>query len=137
MNKGEQSRPNIVTDEVIAHFNAFADNIRGKEMSCKEMKSQIETKLGWKCQSYVLSALSSGVNPPIIKIKRGICVINPKPIYKERLQTALDKAKKACACYNKNSRSNLSKEEQIQSAINLLKQNGYRVYKSIVKYEEV
>lgn len=100
------------------------------------MKSQIETKLGWKCQSYVLSALSSGVNPPIIKMKRGIYVINPKPIYKERLQTALNEAKMTCSHYNKSSRST-SKEEQIQSAINLLKQNGYRVYKSIVKYEEV
>lgn len=129
-------RKTIITDAVIAQFNAFSDNIRGKEFKREEMKKQLEQKMGWKMWDGLFMALTSGINPPIIRIKRGIYTVNPKPVYKERLQTCFSELKKANDRYQSN-RDKSSLDEQIQCAINLLKNNGYKVYKSIIKFEEV
>ena len=126
----------VITDSVIAQFNAFAENVRGKEFSRQDMKEQLQQKMGWKVWDATFMALTSGVNPPILRVKRGIYTVNPKPVYKERLQTCFNELKKTNGKYQ-SSRDKYSLDEQIQQAINLLKNNGYKVYKSIIKYEEV
>lgn len=126
-----KSNKHIVDDQEILRFNLMRENLLGKEFSAKEMKQHLKDKMGYKSGDETLRALSDGVNPPIIKVRRGVYAVNPKPVYKNRLQTAMDIKTKHT--YTPKSKVDMTVEE----AINLLKGKGYKIYVPLVEYKEV
>lgn len=131
-----QKQQLTVTDEMITHFNLFRQNILGKEFKREDMKKEIEKKMGWKVWDGLFMALTSGTNPPIIRIKRGVYTVNPNPVYKQRLQTCFDNHKEKNKEYQEK-RDNTSLENLIKDAITLLKNNGYKILKQKIEYIEV
>lgn len=129
-------KKHVVTDEEITHFNLFRENMKGKECSRSEMMKQIREKLGYKVWDALFKSLSDGVNPPIIRIRKGVYVVNPKPVYKDRLQLVFDSLASDNKKYQ-NKRDKSQMQISITEAITLLKNNGYKIYKQIIKYEEV
>lgn len=131
-----QKQQFVVTDEMITHFNLFRQNILGKEFKREDMKKEIEKKMGWKVWDGLFMALTSGVNPPIIRVKRGFYTVNSSPVYKQRLQTCFDSHREKNKKYQEN-RDNNSLESLIKDAITLLKNNGYKILKPKTEYVEV
>lgn len=129
-------KKHVVTNEETTHFNFFRENMKGKECSRSEMMKQIREKLGYKVWGGLFKSLSDGVDPPIIRIRRGVYVVNPKPVYKDRLQLVFDSLESDNKKYQ-NKRSESQMQTSIAEAITLLKNNGYKVYKQIIKYEEI
>ena len=126
-----KSNKHIVDDQEILRFNLMRENLLGREFSAKEMKQHLKDKMGYKSGEETLRALCDGINPPIIKVRRGVYAVNPKPIYKNRLQTAMDIKTKHT--YTPKSKGDMTVEE----AINLLKSKGYKIYVPLVEYKEV
>lgn len=129
-------KKHVVTDEEITHFNLFRENMKGKECSRKEMMEAIRNKTTYKVWDALFKSLCEGVNPPIIRIRKGVYCVNPKPVYKERLQTVFDSLASDNKKYQKTREANAI-DTTIAEAIKILKNNGYKVYKQVIKYEEV
>lgn len=92
--------------------------------------------MGYATSGNWIKCICDGENPPFIRVSRGQYVFNPKPVYIERLQTVWD----AYANYGKRSSSHLDEKQlklDINNAIKLLKNLGYRVLKPVTQYEEV
>lgn len=126
----------IITKKDIELFNAFRECYKGKEMSRNEIKKALHKELGYIEHDSLLKALTSGVNPPIVRVRRGVYMVNKETIYIQRLQTAFDEYTK-CA----NPRNYITGEHKrtisINEAIQVLKDAGYKVLKPITQYEEV
>lgn len=128
------SNKKIVTDEQIALFNAMRDNKKTKEFNRKEILDLLK-QLGYSRHQAVLKAMCEGENPPIIRVKMGRYVFNPKPVYKERLQLVMDNYTKIANPKNYKDGKYCSMSEE--QCIAFLKEKGYKVYRQIVRYEEV
>lgn len=126
-------RRHIVSNNEIMAFNWTREAMVGKEMSLDELKKQLK-KLTYSPAMNFLQAITGGENPPIIRVRRGCYVFNPKPVHIDRLRKVWDDYRKAGA---KSSTEHVTTAAEIQAAIKLLKDNGYRVLKQITKYEEV
>lgn len=125
----------IVTEAMIAQFNDVRQQQAGIEMTGEQIKTHLAFALNRKIHSSLFKSLADGENPPIIRVKRGKYVFNPKPVYIERLQAVFD-------AYTKNANPRQYKTGKytkvtIEEAIAILKENGYKVYRQIIKYEEV
>lgn len=124
-----------VDEKMIVQFNTIRQRYVGKEMTGDQIKSHLAFALNRKIHSSLFKSLVDGENPPVIRVKRGKYVFNPKPVHIERLQLAFD-------AYTKNANPRQYKTGKytkvtIEEAIAILKENGYKVYKQIIKYEEV
>lgn len=69
-----------VTKNEIASFNAKRMEMLGKTFSREELV-QLLKRMGYSAHSLMVSAFTSGVNPPIICVQRGQYVFNPKPVH--------------------------------------------------------
>lgn len=124
-------KPHIVDDQEILRFNWKRENLKGKELSRKELEKVLES-LNYNVCPLLISSIVSGVNPPVIRVSRGKYIFNSSPVYKERLQTVFTRKKKVQQGKDKE-----VLEKHIQSAIALLKRNGYKILKRNISYEEV
>lgn len=124
-----------VDDQEVMRFNLKRENVKGKEFNQAEMRETLHTSLGYSKAAGMLRALSNGVNPPIIKIRRGVYCFNPKPVYKERLQTAWEEYTKMAnpQCYKNGKHEH---PVSIDQAIKVLKDAGYKVLRPVTQYEE-
>ena len=122
-----------VTENEIQAFNWTRESMAGKEMSISELRHKLES-LNYSSHPTFIRAISSGVNPPIIRVSRGRYVFNPKPVY-------IDRLKKVWADYVTNKRPENEDKKvdgiSIEKAIAILKTNGYKILKPITEYKEV
>lgn len=126
----------MVDEQEITRFNWTRDNLKTKEFSQSEIREELKKKMGYSKAAGMLRALCEGPNAPILKVKRGVYVFNPKPVYKERLQTCWDLYTKYANPQNYRTgvhQPNVS----INQAIKILKDAGYKVLKPITQYEEI
>jgi hypothetical protein len=110
--------------------------MKGKILSRNEMKAALHKELAYTNHDSLLKALSSGVNPPIVRVSRGKYQVAKEPVYIKRLQTAFDEYTH-CAnprCYENGKYEN---KPSIEQAIKVLKDAGYKVLKPVTQYEEV
>lgn len=132
MKKGKK----VITERDIEQFNIFREWAKNKEFSRNEMKKALKEKVGYNGHDSLLKALCSGINPPIVRIRRGVYAVCKEPVYIQRLQTAFDEYTK-CA----NPRNYVTGKHMIvvsiETAIKTLKDAGYKVLKPVTQYEEV
>lgn len=122
-----------IDDQIILRFNLFRENILGKELKRNEMKKELKSKMGFPSSDQFLKCITNGVNPPVIKVKHGAYAVNPKPVFKERLQTVFDEYKNTIKSKTAHNKKSVSVEE----AILVLKNAGYRVMKPETKWIEI
>jgi hypothetical protein len=122
-----------IDDQIILRFNLFRENMLGKELKRNEMKKELKSKMGFPASDQFLKCITDGINPPVIKVKRGIYAVNPKPVFKERLQTVFDEYKNTIKSKTAHNKKSISIEE----AILVLKNAGYRVMKPETKWIEI
>lgn len=121
-----------VDDQIILRFNLFRENKLGKEFKRNEMKKLLKDQMNFPVSDQFLMAITDGVNPPIVKVKRGLYAVNPKPVYKDRLQKVFDDYKKTIK-----SETTRNKNITVEEAIIVLKKAGYRVLKPETKWIEL
>ena len=126
----------VITDQDVLLFNMFRENMKGKELSRNEMKKALHKELAYVEHDSLLKALTTGPNPPIVKVRRGVYAVAKQPVYITRLQTAFDEYTR---CANPRCYENGKYEEKISidQAIKVLKDAGYKVLKPVTQYEEV
>lgn len=127
----------VVTENEIAQFNMVRVNLAQKEMSRNELIEEFKKKMNYHMHSSFLKAITSGVNPPIIKISRGKYCVNPEPVHIARLQTVWDLYTKCANPRNYDDKGNYQQTMSIEHAIAILKQAGYKVYKPVTEFVEV
>ena len=125
-----------ITQQDVLLFNMFRENMMGKQLSRNEMKAALHKELGYTNHDSMLKALTSGVNPPIVRVARGLYQVCKDPVYIVRLQTAFDTYTKVAnpRCYKT---GKYEDSISIEQAIKVLKDAGYKVLKPITQYEEV
>lgn len=125
----------VVDEQEIQRFNWKREVNVGREFSQKEMRQELKV-LGYAGHGAFLKAITSGVNPPIVKPKRGVYCFSPKPVFIERLQTVWDTY--TTTANPRNYKSGKYEEVvSIETAIKVLKEAGYKVLKPTVQYEEI
>lgn len=125
-----------VTEQESVRFNNRREKEQGLEFSRKAIKDILK-ELDYPTTDTFLQAMTSGPNTPIIRVKRGKYVFNPKPVFKDRLTTVwLDYSR-----FANSSRTNKPKEQveafDINVIIKFLKARGYRILKPETKYVEL
>lgn len=129
----------VISEQDVLLFNMFRENMKGKQLSRNEMKAALHKELAYTNHDSMLKALTSGVNPPIVRVARGKYQVSKEPVYIKRLQTAFDEYTK-CANprhYDSKGHYDETKRISIEDAIKVLKDAGYKVLKPITQYEEV
>lgn len=136
----------IVSKEMCAQFNHMCYDMRGKEINSKEMKKILRDLSLLPNNANLLSYLVKGVNPPIYRVRRGVYMVNDRPVHIQRLQTCMDdmrknmnKARSKWTQKNKLNTeiSELDKlGEQIAKAAKLLKDNGWLLKRPLTIYED-
>lgn len=121
-----------VTESEITAINWSRESMIGKEMTVAEAKDWLR-KMNLPDNPNFFSCIAKGVNPPLVRVKRGIYVVNPKPIHIDRMK----KVWQDYADYGKVKQKTITQPADIDNAIKLLKDNGYKVFKPIVEYKEV
>lgn len=126
----------IVTETVINAFNIMRESAKGQTFNRVQMQEKL-SHLGFPKHNAVLKAFCEGVNPPIVRVERGVYMFAKDVVYKDRLQLAFDNYTKAAnpGCY-KNGRysKRLTEEECIQ----FLKDTGkYEIYRVVKKLEKI
>jgi len=121
-----------IDDQIILRFNLFRENAISKEFRREEMKKELKAKMNFPASDQFLMCITSGVNPPIVKVKRGVYAVNPKPVYKDRLQTVFDEYKKTIK-----TETTRNKNISVEEAIIVLKRAGYRILKPETKWIEL
>lgn len=126
----------VVTDEEIARFNSVREITKGREFKRSEIIQTLNEELGWpKSSPYLLMALCEGINPPIVKVRKGVYIFNKEPVYKARLGHAF----KRYTQYTNPERYANSTDTKIniEEAIKVLKDAGYKVLAPVVEFKEV
>ena len=123
----------IITESDHIAFNMLREARVTKEYKRDEMRKLLKTDLNYPGSDQFLMAITGGVNPPVIKVRRGIYMFNPKPVYKDRLQTVFSEYAKTI----KSETARNSKKISIEEAILVLKNAGYKVLKPVTQFEEI
>lgn len=125
----------VVDEQEIMRFNLRRENNSGKTFTAEQFK-QLLRDMGYCSSGNLVKCMTQGENPPFIRMERGKYCFNPKPIYKERLQKVWDD-------YGYIGRNRMAKnpdkkqlELDINRAIKMLKDLGYKVLKPVTRYEE-
>lgn len=132
----KKTNNHIVDEQEILRFNMMRENLSGKEFNRTQMLEELKKKMAYNKSDAILRALSDGVNPPIIKVRRGVYCMNPKPVYRDRLQTAWETFTKFANPQNYKTGA-YKQAIPIEEAIKVLKEAGYKVLKPVVQYEEI
>lgn len=126
----------VITEQDVLLFNMFRENMKGKKLSRKEMKEALHKELAYTNHDSMLKALTNGINPPIVRVSRGVYQVSKEPVYIKRLQTAFDEYTH-CANPRNYVTGTHVRVPSIEEAIKVLKDAGYKVLKPITQYEEV
>lgn len=126
----------VITEQDVLLFNMFRENMKGKELSRNEMKKALHKELAYVEHDSLLKALTTGPNPPIVRLRRGVYAVAKQPVYIARLQTAFDEYTH-CANPRNYVTGTHVRVPSIEEAIKVLKDAGYKVLKPITQYEEV
>jgi len=126
----------VVDEQEIMRFNLRRENEGGKTYSNEEFKELLR-KMGYATSGNFIKCMVSGENPPFIRIERGKYGFNPKPVHMTRLQ-------KVWEDYGYIGRNRMAKnpnkkqlELDVNRAIKMLKDLGYKVLKPVTQYEEI
>lgn len=126
----------VVDQQEIMRFNLRRENENGKTYNLEEFKVLLN-KMGYATSGNLIKCMVSGENPPFIRMQRGKYCFNPKPVHISRLQKVWDE-------YGYIGRNRIAKnpdqkqlELDVNRAIKMLKDLGYKVLKPVVQYEEV
>ena len=126
----------VVDEQEIMRFNLRRENENGKTYSLEEFKELLH-KMGYATSGNLIKCMVSGENPPFIRMERGKYCFNPKPIHISRLQKVWDDY----GLIGRNRMSHNPDHKQLEldvnRAIKLLKDLGYKVLKPVTQYEEV
>ena len=128
------NQKHVVSENEITLFNTRREISKGKQFSAKEFKELLR-KMNYADSGNFIAAITRGINPPFVRVSRGVYQFSKEPVHIKRLQQVWDEY--SAYGNNRNRKKSATTEEQIAQAIALLKENGYKVYKSIVRYEEV
>ena len=126
----------VVTETMLTAFNIMRESNQGKTFNRIEMQEKLST-IGVPKHNSILKAFSDGVNPPIVRVDRGVYRFAKQPVYKDRLQLALDSYTKMAnpGCYKDGKYSRRMTEEE---CIQFLKDTGkYEIYRVIRKLEKI
>lgn len=126
----------IVDEQEVKRFNWRRENNKGKTFNLTQLKTLLK-EMGYVDNGNFITCLTSGVNPPIVRVSRGVYTFAKNPVYIDRLQ----KVWSDYADYgNKTKQSAVEEKVEVTSisqAIELLKKHGFKIYKPTMKYEEV
>lgn len=126
-------RKHQVDDQEVMRFNLRREEFKGRNFTLEEFKG-ILRKMGYSANAKFITCITSGENPPFVRIQRGKYTFNPKPVYIQRLQTVWNEYGKV----GQNCKTECSASaNEIANAIKLLKSQGYRVLKPVTEYKEI
>jgi hypothetical protein len=135
MNNLRSKKRHEVTENEMRALNQRREALLGQELSTDKLKTTLKS-LGYATSGNFVKCMTSGENPPIVRVRRGTYVFSLKPIHVERMRKVWHDY-----CFYGRNRVDSADATQlklyISRAIALLKQQGYRVLKPITKYEEV
>lgn len=126
-----------VSEEEISIFNGYRLNNQNKELS-KEQLCDLFRKMKLPTNGNFIKCITSGVNPPVVRISRGKYMFAKEPIYVARLQTVWTEY----ADYGNNTVRILGDKDAIdelkktQDAIEYLRSKGFKVLKQVIKWED-
>ena len=124
-----------VTDAEIKALNWCRESMVGKEMTPDKLKEVLKN-LNYATSGNFIKCMTSGENPPIIRVSRGKYAFSPNPIHIDRLR----KVWHDYCFYGRNRVDSCDKKQlelDISRAVTLLKSQGYRILKPTTRYEEV
>lgn len=130
-------RRHEVSEEEISIFNGYRLNNHNKELS-KEQLCDLFRKIKLPTNGNFIKCITSGVNPPIVRISRGKYMFAKEPVYAARLQTVWTEY----ADYGNNTvrivgdKDTVDELKKTQDAIEYLRSKGYKVLKQVIKWEE-
>lgn len=126
-----------VSEEEIQIFNGYRLNNHNKELS-KEQLCDLFRKMKLPTNGNFIKCITSGVNPPIVRISRGKYMFAKDPVYAARLQTVWTEY----AEYGNNTvrvvgdKDTIDELKKTQDAIEYLRSRGFKVLKQVIKWEE-
>ena len=133
---GQKKQHHIVDEQEIMRFNLQRENKKGQTFDLTEFKLLLN-KMGYATSGNLIKCMVSGENPPFIRMSRGKYCFNPKPCHITRLQKVWDE-------YGYIGRNRMSSnpdkkqlELDVNRAIKMLKDLGYKVLKPVIQYEEI
>ena len=132
----KKSQHHVVDEQEIMRFNLRRENEQGKIFSPEELKELLR-KMGYATSGNLIKCMVSGENPPFIRMERGKYCFNPNPVHIARLQKVWDDY----AYIGRNRTASNPDQKQLEldvnRAIKMLKELGYKVLKPVTQYEEV
>lgn len=126
-----------VSEEEIQIFNGYRINNHNKELS-KEQLCDLFRKMKLPTNGNFIKCITSGVNPPVVRISRGKYMFAKEPVYAARLQTVWTEY----ADYGNNTvriigdKDTIDDLKKTQDAIEYLRSKGFKVLKQVIKWEE-
>lgn len=122
----------VVTNEECQKFNTLRREYSGKTLRRSEVEAIIKEIIGWK-NSLLIEGIISKV---FVRVERGVYIFPKEPIYIGKLQGLIDKLSKyRKTSYTKDRTEEVSVKTAIDAAIDLLKQNGFRITKESFNIE--
>lgn len=132
----KRTSKHIVSKIEVARFNEMREKLIVQELSLNQIREQLNECMGYSKAYAMLRALCEGENPPIIRVRRGVYCVSPHPVYIQRLQTCWDMYTRfANPQYYKDGK--FKYPISIESAIQLLKEAGYKIFAPTQKIEYV
>ena len=126
----------IVDEQEVKRFNWRRENNKGKTFSPTQLKVLLK-EMGYTDNGNFITCLTSGVNPPIVRVSRGVYAFAKDPVYIDRLQKVWSDYASYGQKKPKSDTDAVVVIESISQAIALLKKHGFKVYKPTTKWEEV
>lgn len=118
-----------ITEQDCKAFNSLRQEYEGKTLGYKQLIALL-TQAGIKSANLFLDKMINYRQVPIIiKIEKGKYRLADKPVYIKALQLAWDTK------VPKKEKKIVTLEDQIEDAILLLSDNGYRVFKKVFDIE--
>jgi len=123
----------VISETQLTALNIMRESNQGKVFNRFEMMAKLKSA-GFTAHHSLISAFASGVNPPIVRIERGKYIFAKEPIYKDRLQLALD----TYLCFVNPKKHTKDSKLTEEECIEFLKQTGkYEIYRVIKKLEKI
>ena len=126
----------VVDEQEIKRFNLRRENEGKKIYSLEEFKELLR-KMGYATSGNLIKCMVSGTNPPFIRVERGKYAFNPNPVHITRLQKVWDDYGYIGRNRMASNPDHKQLELDVNRAIKLLKDLGYKVLKPVTQYEEV
>ena len=125
----------VVDEQEILRFNMQRENKKGMTFSLEEFQNLLK-QMGYASNGNLIKCMVSGENPPFIRVERGKYTFNPNPVHIKRLQTVWDMYSYPGRNRQSSNPDQKQLELDINRAIKMLKDLGYRILKPVTQYEE-